>query len=190
MTGLHPETRALLDQIRALHEEAQRAGKALTLDQVAAAIGRSKGRAQQLWVLSGLPPLARGRKPGKAARKRKATPRHVSGARAGSSTSPAKVEAARANLETIRKRASAGLCGKAGRISQAAIDGMTPLELDLRIATAPARSKARWIRRKLDRGFTLTPAQAEILAIEERNRHRPRPTRPGSTKRAAPEAKR
>lgn len=168
MTGLHPETLALLDQVRALHEEVKLRRETLTLDQVAQAIGRSKARAQQLWVLSGLPPLARGRKPGKAARKRKATPRHISGARAGSSTSPAKVEAARANLETIRRRAAAGLCGKAGRISRASIDGMTVDELNLRIATAPARSKARWVQRKFDRGFTLTPEQVEILAIEER----------------------
>lgn len=66
MTGLHPETIALVAQIRALYEEAERAGKVLTLPQVAQAIGRTASRAGQLWTLAGLPKLKAGRRKGVA----------------------------------------------------------------------------------------------------------------------------
>lgn len=171
MTGLHPETVALLDQVRALHAEAKASREILTLDQVAAAIGRSKGRAQQLWALSGLPPLARGRRPGTKPRKRKPTPRATSGAKGGRSKSPAKAEAARANLEAIRARRTEGVGRRPGPMSKEELAEMNVLELDLRAATATStREKARWLRRKVARGFTLAPEQAEILEIEGRRK--------------------
>lgn len=171
MTGLHPETVALLEQVRALHADAKARRQILTLDQVAAAICRSKGRAQQLWTLSGLPPLARGRRPGAKPRKRKPTPRATSGAKGGRSKSTAKAEAARANLEALRARRAEGTGRRPGPMSKEELASMGVLELDLRAATATStREKARWIRRKIAAGFVPTPEQVEILAIEERRK--------------------
>lgn len=171
MTGLHPETVTLLEQVRALHRAARSRREILTLDQVAAAIGRSKGRAQQLWTLSGLPPLARGRRPGAKPRKRKPTPRAASGAKGGRSKSPAKAEAARANLEAIRARRAEGVGRRPGPMRKEELAEMGVLELDLMAATATStRERARWLRRKVARGFTLAPEQAEVLAIEERRK--------------------
>lgn len=160
MTGLHPETVALIEQLRALYWETRGRGETLTLNDYANRMGRSKGRVSQLWKLANLPPLAPGR-PAKP-RKRRTALRIAS---------PAKIAAARASLEDLRARRAAGAAGKPGPMSRKDLARMNVLELDLRAATATRnRDKVRWLRRKMQMGFTLTVEQREVLAIEERRK--------------------